>query len=243
MNEIREFVYLSDAKLQQFSQPRRFVLPGAVRLTTPAVGVDVDAPAADSERDRMRRLEKLDKYLGERAEWFAEPGLRPGRWVWFEAPLRCVTLQGEYRHMVLFADPAPGEDPHYEQETGCRLLLHGSARHLVGYTPVAVEGPALEGIDGGSSIGTTFLTTAGQAVRALSLEHDPVADGVMPPPTNLNGSGVRDLMNAVDARHGQAPGAWMCGLARVTVELPATESAARCLVASPLSVEYARDQA
>lgn len=241
LGEYREFVYLSDAKLRQFSMPRRLALPRTLRVNTPVGGVDVDAPAADSERDRLKQLEKLDKYLGERAEWFAQPGLRPGLWVWFEAPLRCVTLQGDYQHMVLFADPAPGEDPQYEQETGCRLLLHGSSRHVRGYTPAAVEAPALEGIDGGSSIGTTFLTTAGQAVRALSLEHDVAAEGMTSPPTGLNGSGVRDLMEAIDARHGQVPGAWMSGLARVTAELPATSSAVRCVVASPLSVEYVHD--
>ncbi|MFF4668128.1 SAVMC3_10250 family protein [Streptomyces sp. NPDC001282] len=243
LGEYREFVYLSDAKLQQFSLPRRFALPSALRLNTPVGGVDVEAPAADGERDRIRQLEKLDKHLGQRAEWFAEPGLRPGQWVWFEAPLRCVTLPGDYQHMVLFADPAPGEDPSYEQQTSCRLLLHGSSRHLRGFAPVAVEAPALEGIDGGSSFGTTFLTTAGQAVRALSLEHDAATEGVTPPLSGLNGAGVRELLEAIDVRHGQVPGAWLSGLARVTAELPATGSAVRCVVASPLNVEYVRDPA
>lgn len=241
LSEYREFVYLSDAKLQQFSLPRRFALRSALRLNTPVGGVDIDAPAADSERDRMRQLEKLDKHLGERAEWFAQPGLRPGQWVWFEAPLRCVTLTGDYQYMVLFADPAPGEDTRYEQETGCRLLLHGSSRHLRGFVPAPVEAPALEGIKGGSSFATTFLTTAGQAVQALSLEHDAAAEGVAPPPSGLNGAGVRELLEAIDARHGQVPGAWMSGLARVTAELPATGTSARCVVASPLSVEHVRD--
>lgn len=241
LGEYREFVYLSDAKLRQFSMPRRLALPSVLRVNTPVGGVEVDAPAADSERDRLKQLAKLDKYLGERAKWFAQPGLRAGQWVWFEAPLRCVTLRGDYQHMVLFADPAPGEDTQYEQGTGCRLLLHGSSRHLLGYTPAAVEAPALEGIDGGSSIGTTFLTTAGQAVRALSLEHNVAAEGMTPPPAGLNGSGVRVLMEAIDVRHGQVPGAWMSGLARVTKELPATGNAVRCVVASPLSVEYVHD--
>ncbi|WNO73091.1 SAVMC3_10250 family protein [Streptomyces sp. AM8-1-1] len=246
MSEYREFVYLSDAKLQQFAQPRRrfFARPSAVRLTSPVGGVEVETPTADAERDRMRRLAKLDKYLGERAEWFGTQGLRSGQWVWFEAPLRCVTLRDNYQHMVLFVDPAPGEDLPYEQETGCRLLLHGSSRHLVGNAPVAVDGPALEDIDGnGSSIGTTFLTSAGHAVRALSLEHDPIADGVSAPSSDLTGSGVWDLLAAIDAHYAHAPGAWMRGLARVTKGLPATDHAARCLVASPLSVEYAHDQA
>ncbi len=189
----------------------------------------------------MRQLEKLDKQLGQRAVWFAEPGLRPGQWVWFEVPLRCVTLPGDYQHMVLFADPAPGEDPSYEQSAGCRLLLHGSSRHLRGFMPAVAEVPPLEGIDGGSSFGATFLTTAGQAVRALSLEHDTAAGGVTPPTNGLHGAGVRELLEAIDVRHRLVPGAWMAGLARVTAELPATDTDVRCLVASPLNVEYVRD--
>lgn len=238
MSKYREFVYLSDAKLQQFSQPQRLTMPSALRLNTPVGGIDVDVPAADGERSRMRQLEKIDKHLGQQAEWFAQQGLRPGQWVWFETPLRCVALQGDFQHMVLFVDPAPGEDPGYE--TDCRLLLHGSSRHLRGFTPVAVESSALEGIAGGSSFAETFLTTAGQAVRALSLEHEVAAEGVASSPTGLHEAGVRELLEAVDARHDQVPGAWMSGLARVTRELPADDTTARCVVASPLSVEYMR---
>ncbi|MFC8276364.1 SAVMC3_10250 family protein [Streptomyces sp. NPDC057271] len=244
MSEFREFVYLSDGKLRQFARPRRFTRPGAVRLTTPVGGVDVEASAADAEHMRMQRLREVDQHLAERARWFAEPGLRPGQWVWFEASLHCVTLHGGYQRMVLFADPAPGDEPRPEEETGCRLLLHGSTRHLVGYAPATIDGPALEDIDGGSSIGTTFLTTAGQAVRALSTEPDPTADGAPVPGVGLSGSGVRDLIAAIDARHADLSASTrMCGFARVTAELPAGESATRCLIASPLSVEYARDQA
>lgn len=215
-----------------------------MRLSTPVVGVDVGAPTADSERERLLRLKQVDKHVSERARWFAEPGLQAGNWVWFEAPLRCVTLRGDYQHMVLFLDPAPGQETEYEQETGCRLLLHGSSRHLVGYTPAAVDGPALESVDRGSSMGTMFLTTAGQVVGALSLGHDPVAEGVPAPATDLNGNGVRELIDAIDSWQGP-PGsaAWMCGHARVTADLPATDSAARCIVASPLTVEYAHDLA
>lgn len=61
LGEYREFVYLSDAKLQQFSLPRRFTLPSALRLNTPVGGVDVNALAADGERERMWQLEKLDR--------------------------------------------------------------------------------------------------------------------------------------------------------------------------------------
>lgn len=237
---MREFVYMSDGKLRQFvGKPSRLSLPGALRLNTPVGGLDVEPGSPDTERGRLQHLERVDKHLTNHADWFGDPGLRPGGWVWFEAPLRCVTLRGEYQHIVLFADPVPGEEPEYEREAGCRLLMHGSVRHLRNYAPASIDGPPLEGIDGGSSIGTTFLTAAGHVVRALSLEHDPAADSVPPPSPDLGGAGVRDLVVALDDRHEQAgSAALMCGYARVTAVLPATGSSRRLLVASPLTVEY-----
>ncbi|MFH9724624.1 SAVMC3_10250 family protein [Streptomyces sp. NPDC017254] len=220
--ELREFVYLSDGKISQFlSEPGRLRFLGALRLNTPVGGVDVDAPAADGEWERLRRLKKISKHLEEKARWFADDELRPRDWMWFEAPLHCVTLRGGYRHMVLFADPVPGQDSEYDDKAACRLLLHGSARHLIGFAPTVVDGPVL-GIDGGSSIGTTFLTTAGHVVRALPVEHDPVAEGTESPFACVNGSGVRDLLTAVDTRNeGAGTAAWMYGFARVTADLPA----------------------
>jgi hypothetical protein len=239
---MREYVYVSDGKLQQFlPKPSRLMRPSAIRLSTPVGGLDVEPGTSGAERGRLQHLERVGKHLNSQADWFADPELRPGGWVWFEAPLRCVTLQGAYQHLVLFADPAPGEDPAHEQETGCRLLMHGSARHLRGNAPATIDGPQLEGIEGGSSIGTTFLTTAGHVVRALSLEHDPAADSAPPPSPGLSGAGVRHLVAALDGRHEQAgTAALMHGYARVTSVLPATDSARRLVVASPLTVEYAR---
>ncbi|MEU5080896.1 hypothetical protein HB370_34785 [Streptomyces sp. DSM 40868] len=239
--ELREFVYVSDSKLRQFlPKPSRLSMPAAIRLNTPVGGVDLEQGPPDSERGRLRRLEKVDRHLNDRAEWFGDPAVRPGGWVWFEAPLRCVTLRGEYQHMVLFADPAPGEDEEYGRQTGCRLLMHGSARHLLGYAPVSVEGPQLMDIEGGSSIGWSFLTSVGHVVRTLSLGSGPAAVDAPVPSTELHGAGVRELMAALDTRHAQAGGAaLMQGYARVTTVLPASDTAARLVVASPLTVEYA----
>lgn len=241
---MREFVYVSEGKLRQFlPKPSRLTRPGAIRLNTPLGGLDVEPGTPGTEHGRLQHLERVDKHLNSHADWFAEPGLRPGGWLWFEAPLRCVTLRGEYQHLVLFVDPVPGEDPAYERETGCRLLMHGSARHLLGYAPATIEGPPLEGIDGGSSIGTTFLTTAGHVVRALSLEHEAAAASVPPPRPDVSGAGVRHLVTALDARHEQAgSAALMQGYARVTAVLPPSGGAQRLVVASPLTVEYAYNQ-
>ncbi|MET7673984.1 SAVMC3_10250 family protein [Streptomyces seoulensis] len=229
---MREFIYLSDAKLRQFiPHPRRLRRPGALRLTTPVGGIDLDAPAGDAESARGRQLDEVVRHLEESARWFGEPDLRPGEWVWFEAPLLYVTLRNADRDLLLFTDPAPGTDPQYPSAE-CRLLLHGSVRHLLGVTPVPVEGAALVeygGFEG--SGGTPFITDAGRFVRAVTGTEDPAPPGAQ---------GVRDLLAALDAAQPDIPTAPRTqGYARVTTSLPATETAPRCLVASPLTVEYA----
>ncbi|WP_328771115.1 SAVMC3_10250 family protein [Streptomyces sp. NBC_00286] len=245
--ELREVIYLSDGKLRQFlTSPRRVPRASALRLNTPLGGVDLDAATADDARSRLRHLQEVDNYLATLARWFAEPDLRPGQWVQFEAPLRCVTLRGQYRHLTLFADPGPGEEPDHERATGCRLLMHGSVRHLVGHLPEPVDGPPLEELDGGGhSAGTTFMTNAGRVVRALAEQEGGDTAVASPEGTStggngLGGSGVRDLLHAIDARTPAGTAAWMRGYARVTALLPAKDTNARCLVASPLTVEYAR---
>ncbi|MFG2616320.1 SAVMC3_10250 family protein [Streptomyces sp. NPDC048507] len=239
---MREFIYVSDNKLRQFSAaPRRLRRTSALRLSTPFGGIELDAPVTDTEQARQRHLDRVSEHLGESARWFAQPDLRPGHWVCFEAPLRQISLTGRFRQMVLFADPAPGEEPAYEDGTGCRLLLHGSARHLLGQPPAQVDGLPLEGITGGDSVGSTFLTQAGHVVQALSLRQDPSADATSSP-AGLPDDGVRGLLHAIDSAPGHTGAApWTRGYARVTARFPAAHGAAPCLVASPLTVEYAPD--
>ncbi|MFJ3304334.1 SAVMC3_10250 family protein [Streptomyces sp. NPDC086549] len=242
---LRDVIYLSVGKLQQFlPEPRRVPRAGAVRLSTPfGVGVDVDAQAADGEQGRMRHLQQVQKHLEESALWYEEPGLRPGLWVQFEVPMRCVTLRGAYRDLLLFVDSGPGSGG--GGGASCRLLLHGSAQHLLGWTPQLTDGPTLNEIGGGDSVGAVFLTRAGQVVEALSPDSDPgaaaPADAASASPLApaLSAAGIRDLLRALDASHdGIDTTAPMTGYARVTALFPERDGAPRCLVASPLTVEY-----
>ncbi|MER7536940.1 hypothetical protein ABTX77_19495 [Streptomyces sp. NPDC097704] len=58
----------------------------------------------------------------------------------------------------------------------------------------------------------------------------------------LSAAGIRDLLRALDAgREGINTTAPMTGNARVTALLPERGGAPRCLVASPLMVEYVRE--
>ncbi|WP_030754602.1 SAVMC3_10250 family protein [Streptomyces griseus] len=243
---LRDVIYLSAGKLRQFlPEPRRTPRTAGVRLSTPfGFGVDVDAQDTDGEQGRIKHLRQVQRHLEETALWYGDPGLRPGTWVQFEAPMRCVTLRGNYRDLLLFVDSRPGSGS--GDAAGCRLLLHGSAQHLLGWAPQLAEGPALSEMVGGDSIGTVFLTKAGEVVEALSSASAPQpaasADAlpVSPLAPAPSATGLRDLLDALDAgREDIDTTAPMFGYARVTALLPGRGAVPRCLVASPLMVEYA----
>ncbi|MEU0343148.1 SAVMC3_10250 family protein [Streptomyces bobili] len=242
---MREVVYLSEGKLNGFLPEPRLALPTVnLHAGVSLAGINVEQPAPDSGRDLRRHLKRVEKDMARRTPWYTEPELTPGRWVMFEAPLNWVTLRGRYQDLVLFVDPPPDSAPSHETSATRRLLLHGSARHLLGRPPVQVDGPELTGLEGGGhSAGTTFVTNAGHVVSALAHPHDPEsgADGGNPPePTApLHSAGIRDLLTALDAESTEvSTSAVMTGYARVSALLPETATEVSCLVASPLIVEY-----
>lgn len=105
-----------------------------------------------------------------------------------------------------------------------------------------VDGPALEVENSASSLGTAFVTRAGQVVEALTRLRDPLSAEQSPPRSavRLHGRGVQELLNALDDEDGGIDmSAMMTGYARITGVLPSTPAAPRCVVASPLVVEYA----
>ncbi len=124
----------------------------------------------------------------------------------------------------------------------CRLLMHGSVRHLRGWTPMAVDGPALEVETSASSLGTAFVTRAGQVVESLTRHRDPLPmeQTASREAVRLHGRGVQELLNALDDEDSSIEmSAMMTGYARVTGLLPSAGATSRCVVASPLVVEYA----
>ncbi|MFI7273788.1 SAVMC3_10250 family protein [Streptomyces sp. NPDC049879] len=242
---MREVVYLSEGKLNAFlPKPRRALPAVTVQAGLPFAEISVERPPPDGARELRRHLRRVEKTLARRALWYTEPGLAAGRWVRFKAPLTWMTLRGEHRDLVLFVDPAP--DPAHPRGAGAprRLLLHGSARHLLGRPPVQVDGPEQTGLaDGGGSAGTVFVTNAGRVVGALAhVDDGPGADGEErpEPAVPLPRGGVRDLLAALDAGSAEvSTAAMVTGYARVSALLPGTDAEAGCLVASPLIVEYA----
>ncbi|MGW1412242.1 SAVMC3_10250 family protein [Streptomyces sp. NPDC002403] len=245
---MREVVYLSEGKLNEFlPEPRRALPAVKLHAGVSLAGVNVENPAPDSARDLRRHLKQVEKKVARHTLQYTESELAPGRWVRFSTLLNWVTLRGRYQDLVLFVDPAPDSaQPHAAGATR-RLLLHGSARHLRGRPPSQVDGPALSGLeDGGCSAGRTFVTNAGHVVSALAHAHDPLEpesgadEGSPAEPTGLrHRAGIRDLLAALDAESTEvSTSAMMTGYARVSALLPETTTEAGCLVASPLIVEY-----
>ncbi|WP_344524157.1 SAVMC3_10250 family protein [Streptomyces albiaxialis] len=242
---MREIVYLSESKLRQFVPvPRRIPRMAALRVTTPFGGVDMDAPVKDGEKDQLRHLHKVCEQVQLAADWYAAPDLRPGQWVQFEVPLRCVTLSDAHQDLVLFVDRARGRDGGRPSAQDCRLLMHGSVRHLRGWTPIPVDGPEPEGANSLSSLGTAFATRAGQVVETLTRNRDRLSteQAARQVAMRLPDRGVQDLLHALDDEDGSFNmSALMTGYARVSGILPHTDATSRCVVASPLVVEYAAD--
>lgn len=247
---MREFVYLSDGKLNEFQpEPRRPLPVIKLHAGGSLAGLNVESPVSDGARERRRHLKRVEKEIALHASWYTEPTVGPGRWVRFEAPLTWATLRGRYQDLVLFVDPAP-DSAQPVTAARRRLLLHGSARHLLGRPPAQVDGPALTGLEGGGhSAGTVFVTNAGHVISALAQVHDPLAAETGAPvvsaaaPTTLTTPltrvGLRDLLAALDAEATEvSTSAVVGGYARVSAVLPETEDSVGCLVASPLTVEY-----
>ena len=101
-----------------------------------------------------------------------------------------------------------------------------------------VNGPELEVVNSGSSLGASFVTRAGQVVQELTRHREPLPED-QPTAADLHRRGVQTLLHALDEGDtGMDTSTVMTGYARVTGLLHSTDTTSRCLVASPLVVEY-----
>lgn len=245
---MREVVYLSEGKLNEFLiEPRRALPAIKLHAGVPLAGIDVEKPTSNDVRELRRHLERIEKEMKRRTAVYTDPGLAPGLWVRFTTSLKWVTLSGRYQDLVLFVNPSPDSAHLHDASAARRLLLHGSARYLRGRSPTQLDGPELNGLEGtGQSAGTTFITNAGRVISALADTHNPdeprglVIEGrSLKLIARTHRAGIRDLLAALDADDTEvSTSAWMTGYARVSAVLPETATAAGCLVASPLIVEY-----
>ena len=148
MAEAREIVYLSQAKLDQFletSHRRGIRLQGwrgEVRL--PFASINVNAARPEIASEMAGRLERAVSHIETRSKWYASENLQSGDWVQFEGRIAygVFTRRGS-KIALFFTVPDP------TRHSGTRLILHGSAGHILGRKP---PGGRLIADEGGSSV-------------------------------------------------------------------------------------------
>lgn len=237
---MRELVYLSQSKLQQFAFGRARRWPGRAQVegeigvpglaavkVTPAGSVQDPKPAAN--------LEKVVSWLessGRAAQRFADEPVQAGQWVKFSAPLSYTTIDGA----VFFLD-SDQPTPVYPTGGTVRLMLHGSREHLVGSSPSLTRGEVARYL--GLSGSTVF-----RLLRALDLaaaQEEGGADGSDSPQSGQALAlplALKRLTRYLGAYlHLEYTAAWMAGYARVTAVVPDGQDN-RIVLATPLSVEY-----
>lgn len=221
---MRELIYVSAAKLRQLvpdlPQRERALRDVEAQVNTPVGGFKVGKAAGEPAPGLAEAVAALE--ASSRApRWFAEPGVRPGQWVHFEAPMG----YGRLGEAVLFVNAEHADDD--------RLLLHGSLHHMVGAPPPGPDAHDLRHALGPSR--SWFWV--GQALAALDAENPRAfADHDLTGPV----SGVARIIRGMDRLAQQLQldhtAAWMAGYARVTAVIPA--HGRTILAATPLYVEH-----
>ncbi|MEJ2856030.1 MULTISPECIES: SAVMC3_10250 family protein [unclassified Saccharothrix] len=126
-----EYVYLSDAKVRQFipadapwwRRMRAKKLAGAAKVA--GVEASLELEPSDIAR-KAELLNRLVEHITLTGRWYTDRDVRAGEWVFFE---------GRIGYQVTGPDPQAGAVLFCEagEPTGAtpRIVLHGSARHLV----------------------------------------------------------------------------------------------------------------
>lgn len=250
---MREVVYLSEGKIQQFlpEHGRTWSL-SRLSIRSPVAGVDVDRAAATDQQQLAARLRDVEKHIAKTAIPYTEPLARvPGTWVEFRAPLSYATVeQDQIGSMVLFVQPeAAAVSVAWGRRV--RLLLHGSARHLLGRSPqqldydlrgsITVDGTLRSGSDSESF--SFLVSNADMLSNVFGLRRiDPRAYGISDGPSKLSrdsfDGAMANFMSVVDEHLTPGAAAWMAGYARVTQLVKDYSRRLNYLVASPLYVMY-----
>lgn len=237
---MRELVYLSDRKLEQFLPALRSMWPRPkVNIKTPVVEIGVE-PAPEVERAKLKQLARVIAHIERTARWYTDPGAAAGQWVHFEAPLNYLVLDGgPVPGMVLFVDRV---------KPGCsdRLILHCSGTHLrIEDRPRKVAPPPGQDVEPAAHAGSgagAFTANTIALLLAILRAQPPAAAGtsVVPNPStsrHLPGA-TAELLRTIDGRTHPETAAWMAGYARVTANFVGPGSV-RHVIASPLYIEYA----
>jgi hypothetical protein len=247
---VRELVYLSDRKLEQFLPTLRSFWPRPkVNLKSPVADVALE-PVQDAEKNRIRHLARVIADIEISARWFTDPDVKAGQWIHFEAPLNHLEVDSDGMDIVFFVDPKTAT-ANYPTGGSTRLILHCSGSHLrTRNPPTRVDRPNGEQVrlvqPSGSGPGVFTVDNIQLLLRLLRSQPQPVDNDKPPlpiPPRQLRlPTAVSRLLRAIDSRVFPETAAWMAGYARVTASVAAPGKRlhpAHYLIASPLYVEYA----
>ncbi len=250
---MRELVYLSDRKLEQFLPLLRSFWPRP-KVNFKAHGLEIAVePKSDTKKSELKHLAKVIAHIDETARWFLEPGLEPGQWVHFEAPLNHLMVNREDSDLVFFVDRNTATTD-YPSGGTTRLVLHCSGIHLrTRSRPVRIPAPPGEDVgcvvpvdlsEGGSDGDYVFNVNSIELLlihlRASQPFDQYKHNDLLYTRHHLN-KATSELLRVIDARLYPETAAWMAGYARVTADLtaPHDDAAAHYLVATPLYIEYA----
>ncbi|GAA1904945.1 hypothetical protein GCM10009837_30610 [Streptomyces durmitorensis] len=137
---MRELIYLSDSKLQQFMpKPRRWRGPESAKIVTPLGELNLSPRTTDPIEARAKHFERVVEHIELNARWFQTARHQAGQWIWFEAPLNYVNIPAEGKGALLFVDPEGAYEQGYPRSSPCRLLLHGSITNLIAAQSAVVD--------------------------------------------------------------------------------------------------------
>ncbi len=221
---MRELIYVSQAKLRQLVSdlPKRAGLRDVeAEVSTPVGGVKVGKASREAEPGLAAAVARLE--ASDRApKWFTEPGIRPGQWVHFEAPMSYEDLGGA----VVFLDVDQAGE-WYPSGGRLRLLLHGSSKHLVGSGAPELP-PRVRG-DGGSLWPRFVHTMTPNDEKDVEFEIPRSEHSFL---TRV----VRMLDQLNNRLQPVYTAGWVAGYARVTAVVPTDPGT--LLAATPLYVEH-----
>jgi hypothetical protein len=235
---MREFIYLSDRKLQQFlPEPiPKWRRMGSLKaqINAPIGSISVESSSAnDNQAAKVAQLQSVMRHVEQTAKWYDADDVQAGDWIFFEERINYWVIQvSRGSAVVLFLNLA-------QDEIGrARLLLHGSPEHLTSGVKaqdrLRSESDSLSPSDG--SRFRDMLPVLRKVVRSLgsvSKKHEPYGA------RNLSWD-MQDVVFALDKSNTPATAMWLAGYARVTARIEASSAKgtkATLVAASPLYLE------
>jgi hypothetical protein len=224
-SRMRELIYLSERKLQQFQDDssrgsmlrriQQFGAKGPAGLGELSVSLSPDT--AKKHATLTQAINHID-YCDRPARWYEDDGLQPGDWLHFEARLSysVVTIAGT-EGPLLFREPQSAD-----RRVG--LLLHGSEQHLVCAAPPEV----------GHDLWYSWAYPFQRFMRSIKEDEEGVE-------TRGLGRSLSLPLRRLAIQGGEEFASRMAGYARISAIIyvergqSATQS---CVIASPLYVEY-----